>query len=589
MSKTVRKSAPAPKKTPKKKLGTCKICFDDFKSDKTIVACPFCDSRVCKECSKDYLLSNTRSVAHCTSCKKEWPATFFTQTFSKSFRTGPYLENKKKILLDEQTAALPSTLPLLEAKRKEEILKKEVEELKIRLDEMRKKEHEVRTQIMANEQIIKNGVTVSSKKIYMMKCPKVISRDKKTDDTEMCRGFIEKDTHSCTLCKTKICDKCHVILFGSAHSGGFPSHECKKEDVESAKMILADTKPCPSCSTRIHKVVGCDQMFCTQCHTAFSWTTGNIETGTIHNPHYYELMRKLGNNRRTAGDVPCGGLADARFFLGFGISSEIENKILIAHRRCAEITTYIQNLNRENLGYEDIRMDYLMGKLTEEQFRENLYQKSCTIEKRREELQILSTFQTALIERLNKLPEDAREVYTRKILRADYEKEQKLLRGDDSESDDSSDDDRTAIDYNKLTVPKLKEILRKRNLPNGGLKADLINRLVDADNGIIRGPQPEKKVVRRRHRRGKVRPSAKKTTVAKATSVYMLLPIEERKKIIEELFENVSKEINKIVRFCNNAFIQNFKALGYEYFPIIDLNIEYKYSAYSGRVVKIDE
>lgn len=567
---STKKVPPKPEKSKTKKIDSCKICFEDFKNDGDVVKCLFCESQVCKECSQDYLLNSTRPVAHCMSCKKEWPATFFTETFSKSFRTGPYLENKKKMLLEEQTAALPSTLPLVEAKRKEDALKKEVDELKAQLDAMRKKEAEVRTQIYANEQIIKTGVAVSSKKIYMMKCPKVISRGKE-EETEMCRGFIEKDTHACTLCKTKICDKCHVILSGGEKNSR--SHECKKEDVETAKMILADTKPCPTCSTRIHKVVGCDQMFCTQCHTAFSWNTGNIETGTIHNPHYYELMRKLGNNQRAAGDVPCGGLVPGQFFMGFGISSSVENKILTAHRRCAEITTYIQNRNRENLGYENIRIDYLMGKITEEQFRENLYQRSCLVEKRREELQILSTFQTALIERLNKLPEDAREVFTRKVLRADYEK-------DDSGDDSSSD----FPDYNTLTVPKLKEILRKRNLSTGGLKADLINRLVDADNGIIREPQdfntpPEKKVVRRRHRRGKVRSSVKKNTVkaAKAASVYMLLPTAERRKLIEELFENVAKEINKIVRFCNNAFIQNFKALGYEYFPIIDLDVEYKY------------
>ena len=37
----------------------------------------------------------------------------------------------------------------------------------------------------------------------------------------------------------------------------------------------------------------CSQMWCTECHTAFSWTTGQIINGVIHNPHYFEWQRQL--------------------------------------------------------------------------------------------------------------------------------------------------------------------------------------------------------------------------------------------------------------------------------------------------------
>lgn len=49
----------------------------------------------------------------------------------------------------------------------------------------------------------------------------------------------------------------------------------------------------------------CDQMYCTICHTAFSWRTGQIETGRVHNPHYYQHLRAMaagGEIRREAGD-----------------------------------------------------------------------------------------------------------------------------------------------------------------------------------------------------------------------------------------------------------------------------------------------
>jgi hypothetical protein len=82
-------------------------------------------------------------------------------------------------------------------------------------------------------------------------------------------------------------------------------HTCNPELVETAKLLAKDTKSCPKCQAKIFKIDGCDQMWCTQCHTAFSWKTGAIQT-SIHNPHYYEWQRKNGGAPRVAGDVECG-------------------------------------------------------------------------------------------------------------------------------------------------------------------------------------------------------------------------------------------------------------------------------------------
>jgi hypothetical protein len=48
-------------------------------------------------------------------------------------------------------------------------------------------------------------------------------------------------------------------------------------------------------------------MWCVDCHTAFDWRTGEIDTGRIHNPHFIEFKQKTIVSREH-GDIPCGGI-----------------------------------------------------------------------------------------------------------------------------------------------------------------------------------------------------------------------------------------------------------------------------------------
>ena len=130
---------------------------------------------------------------------------------------------------------------------------------------------------------------------------------------EGCRGFLN-ESWVCGVCDISVCRHCHIGLAedemveehhgalkepkGEAPAEGKRFHICDPDQVATAKMLARDTKPCPKCKALISKIDGCDQMWCTQCQTPFSWITGQVEEGRVHNPHYFEWQR------RNKGSVP---------------------------------------------------------------------------------------------------------------------------------------------------------------------------------------------------------------------------------------------------------------------------------------------
>jgi hypothetical protein len=112
------------------------------------------------------------------------------------------------------------------------------------------------------------------RRAFIMKCPR-----------QECLGYLST-RYMCGLCQHKVCPDCHDALD--------QKHKCDPDKVETIKLIQREGKPCPKCGCIICKIDGCDQMWCTQCKTAFSWKTGHIETGRIHNPEYFRWMRDHG-------------------------------------------------------------------------------------------------------------------------------------------------------------------------------------------------------------------------------------------------------------------------------------------------------
>ena len=63
-------------------------------------------------------------------------------------------------------------------------------------------------------------------------------------------------------------------------------------------------------------VKNCDQMWCVECKTAFSWSKGTVEVGQVHNPHYFQWMRQNGGMPRT-DQMPGAGCNDNQMHSAF--------------------------------------------------------------------------------------------------------------------------------------------------------------------------------------------------------------------------------------------------------------------------------
>lgn len=363
--------APAPDTTDANATTECFACCESFnKSTRSLVSCDGCDFATCKSCVRTYLTS-TASDPHCMNCKKGWSQKFIVANLNQTWVSKDYKEHRKRFLTDQQIAKLPESMAAAAQYKKKEEYKKQADIVKEKLNEVRaaarKLEEEHRRLLYAVDRAERGETSEKFEKSeikFMMPCP--------VDD---CRGLLST-AYKCEICKTYACSKC---LIPTGHIRDDPNHVCNEDDVKSAQLIKDSTKPCPGCGERIFKTSGCDQMWCTKCHTTFSWKTGALITNAIiHNPHYYEWQRKNGTNGnaiRNPGDVVCGGLP-AYYAFNFtiktimesknakkytdvpGIKEEITRFYTRLHRFASHISYYDLDRERTNVRtYSDFQLD----------------------------------------------------------------------------------------------------------------------------------------------------------------------------------------------------------------------------------------
>lgn len=331
---------------------SCSICCERFdKRTHKDASCVYCQGSICVECQKTYLKQLYKDP-ECMICHRAFTREILLKMLSKKFIEKDLKRHREEVLFEREKCLLPATQANMARKN------------------------------------------VKRQKIFrfVRKCP-----------GNKCNGFLGENW-KCSLCNTEVCPDCLEIK-KTTHV-----HECVRENVETAKLLKSDSKPCPSCGVVIFKISGCSQMWCTYCHTAFDWNTCLIEKGQIHNPHYYEFMAERG-----AGD-PAYDNGDLNF--NQNAFNEIVPHIPLHHAnacwkelpqeergklyRYLRGLSHIQNVDIPRLQQatdmndpqwnEDVRRQYLTNEIDETKFKVTLQRREKKREVKKELCMIMEMF-----------------------------------------------------------------------------------------------------------------------------------------------------------------------------------------------------
>jgi len=368
----------------------CCICAESFNhSNRREVKCEYCDFVACRTCFETYLLSQTTS--HCMlsneQCGKIWTRQFISNNFTMAFVNHKYKEHRERILFEQELSLMPATQLIIERRKyKKQKLADYSRELKDLNDyiwqlTIRKNalEHNIRRlKLIENNDDIYDDIYTDDSNEFKSDSVKSTKKFMHRCSNENCRGFLSSNWN-CELCDKWTCSKCYMNI-GTTEDKN--DHVCNENDVETAKLIKKDSKPCPKCGIIIFKIDGCDQMYCTQCHTPFSWKTGNIETSrNIHNPHYFEYIRTHGNIplARNPNDIVCGRDLNRNFVSTFNdllvylFDDKMRDTIINMCKNISSYDVYINDyrnsIDRNEDKKKEHRIKYLTNEISEEYFK----------------------------------------------------------------------------------------------------------------------------------------------------------------------------------------------------------------------------
>ena len=362
----------------------CFICCEKIEPDKYF-KCEHCDFLNCIDCHKKYLLDSPNEP-HCIKCRTIIAYDEFILKFNdKQWIFKKYKPHKEKNLWDKEQLLFQDTIALI---AKNKTIKALNDKLVLEHEVYRKELAPIQEQIRLlnlkigvvykNHKDITRPIETQLQELYTKKTIQKFQYTHKCPGAN-CMGFLNSK-FICDLCDVSVCRKCYLICENEGN------HECKQEDVDTFNQIKKEAKPCPTCGEYISKISGCDQMFCTYCGSAFSWKTGLIEKGIIHNPHahtYFQnneqarnmYVNNLNNNNgeNCRIPVPLRTTLDKKF-----IQVEKKNRIFTIWIYVNEFrqyyrNNYIQKVETNVDINNDIRMRFINKEIPLKQFKSLLH------------------------------------------------------------------------------------------------------------------------------------------------------------------------------------------------------------------------
>lgn len=345
------------------------------------------------------------------NCKRAWSKEFMLENFTAVFNNQTYKQHRENILMAREKSLLPLRVVKIDRMNRGDKLAEEIKPLaaeiaakRAELEKLERKYYDERWRISnlqagrePNGQVDKKNRVIE----FHKRCP-----------AEDCRGFLSTQ-YKCGICSIWVCPECYEVKGLNKDV----EHTCKPENIESVKLKKKECRNCPECAAEIYKEIGCSQMWCTQCQTTFDWNTGaKLVNVKVHNPHYYEYLRRTqGSVPRDPDDRPAGaGVGGACYnthetYMGITRilqrtkpSNETANssdKVIDTLTGLLEVTRVITHINEVEVPRhtvtvnedtnEDIDIQYLRKHIDEKTWKQMLQNREKQRLKKTEILQIL--------------------------------------------------------------------------------------------------------------------------------------------------------------------------------------------------------